>query len=115
MSLQDAVAQYLEAGGKVVTVPGFAAIKPMPQRGAAKWHTKKRAKAAQGGGPRADWYTTIDLACELEYAWKLTIFGYEMCSGKLVYRNAVNSGHVFNKRITIRACLRILGCYLCCG
>ena len=68
MSLQDAVAQYLEAGGKVVTVPGFAAIKPMPQRGAAKWHTKKRAKAAQGGGPRADWYTTIDLACELEYA-----------------------------------------------
>lgn len=68
MSLQDAVAQYLAGGGKVTTVPGFAGIKPMPQRKAAEGHTKKRAKQAQGSGPRADWYTMIDLACELDYA-----------------------------------------------
>ena len=68
MTLQDAVTQYLASGGTVVTVPGFTGIKPMPQRKAAKKHPKKRAKAAQGDGPRADWYTMIDLACELDYA-----------------------------------------------
>lgn len=68
MSLQDAVAQYLASGGKITAVPGFAGIKPMPQRKAVKKHTKKRAKADQGNGPRADWHTMIDLACELDYA-----------------------------------------------
>lgn len=68
MSLQDAVAQYLAGGGKVTAVPGFSGIKPIPPRKAAKGHTNKRAKSAQDGGPRADWYTMTDLACELEYA-----------------------------------------------
>lgn len=68
MSLQDAVTQYLEAGGKVTTVPGFAGIKPMPQRKAVKKHTKKRAKPDQGSGLMAGWYTMIDFACELDYA-----------------------------------------------
>lgn len=68
MSLQDAVSQYLASGGKVTTVPGFTGIKPMPPRPAVKKHAKKRANPAQGEGPRADWYTMIDFACELEYA-----------------------------------------------
>lgn len=99
MSLQDAVAQYLAGGGKVVTVPGFTVIKPMPPRKTVKKHTKKRAKASQGNGPRADWYTMADLACELDYASTNSIRLLQakglipdpcgQCSGKDVWRPEV--------------------------